>query len=522
MGTIPLHLGAVGVNHVAPLYAQSQTNFSVWMLPAMVVLIGFLLLCRKFFLRQSVPTPWLFAISIACFFAIGISVAMIDGYREVNGQRLPAFLEPYTRTSLEYYSDVPKVESVGPHAFLRDYAKPELFSTLSGHLQTHPPGGALFLWLVSKLLGYNLLSASLASIGFTSLTLIPIYWLAKDLYGESVGRYALALFLLTPNFVMFTTTSMDGPFSVFPILSVYLFYRAMSPSNRPDLKIRANSESRLKPNAAKFSFFRQPFSLPRGAWERDKLRFLSRIGLKPTQEKRINKDESTSVDLSFEPELQFKAILYAIFTGLALALGILMNYSTVFIGVFFGVVMLLTLIADRGRFKGVLAVLLIAGLTFVAFYLLMFLFTGFNLLEALGASIKKDEAGMGTGYETIGRYFHLSVANLFAFLIGVGIPLTTVWIRQLVRAIRHARSGGALDIYTVGYPISLLAITFSALFTMEVERIWIFMVPFIVIPVAKYLYERCEQQGSLADFYWVAGLLCVQLVLFEVTLYTYW
>ena len=129
---------------------------------------------------------------------------------------------------------------------------------------------------------------------------------------------------------------------------------------------------------------------------------------------------------------------------------------------------------------------------------------------------------MGTGYETIGRYFHLSVANLFAFLIGVGIPLTTVWIRQLVRAIRHARSGGTLDIYTVGYPISLLAITFSTLFTMEVERIWIFMVPFIVIPVAKYLYERCEQRQSLADFYWVAGLLCVQLVLFEVTLYTYW
>ena len=26
---------------------------------------------------------------------------------------------------------------------------------------------------------------------------------------------------------MFTTTSMDGPFSVFPIVSVYLFYKAL-------------------------------------------------------------------------------------------------------------------------------------------------------------------------------------------------------------------------------------------------------------------------------------------------------
>jgi len=208
--------------------------------------------------------------------------------------------------------------------------------------------------------------------------------------------------------------------------------------------------------------------------------------------------------------------------GIALGFGMLMSYSTIFIGLFFGVVALLTFIADRGRFKGVLAVLLIAGVTFAGFYLLMFALTGFNLFEALWASIQKDEAGMGTGYETIGRYFHLNVANLFAFLIGIGIPLTTVWIRQLVRTIWHARSGGTLDIYIIGYPISLLAIAFSTLFTMEVERIWIFMAPFIVIPVAKYLYERCEQRGSLADFYWVAGLLCVQLVLFEVMLYTYW
>ena len=110
---------------------------------------------------------------------------MIDGYQEVNGQYIPAFLEPYTRTSLEYYGDVPKVDAVGVQSFLRDYAKPELFQTLSLHSQTHPPGGILFLWMASKCFGYNLLTAALASICFTSITVIPIYWLAKDLYGDS-------------------------------------------------------------------------------------------------------------------------------------------------------------------------------------------------------------------------------------------------------------------------------------------------------------------------------------------------
>ena len=443
MRTASINLGAVRFHrHVVPLYALPQTDLSIWIFPALVVLIVFLLLCHKIFLQRSVSLTQFFLISIGFFLAISISVAMIDGYREVNGGLLPSFLEPYTRTSYEYYGDVPKIDQVGLWSFMRDYAKPELFSTLSGHAQTHPPGGILFLWIVSKLFGYNLLAASLGSVVFTSLTVIPIYLLARELYGESIGRYALALFLITPNFIMFTGTSMDGPFSLFPILSLYLFYRGIG------------SERMLH---------------------------------------------------------------YGFLTGISLGCGMLMTYSTVFIGLFFSVVLLLTLILDLERFRSTLTLLLIVGVTFVAFYLLMFLFTGFNLFEGLQASIRKDSARLGTGYETIELYLYLSVGNLFAFLIGIGIPMTTVWLRQIMRTIRGGRRGEPIDIYVIGYLISLLVITFSTLFTMEVERVWIFMAPFVLIPVAKYLSQR-----DIGDFYWVAGLLCLQLVLFEMMLYTYW
>ena len=300
-----INLGAVKFHrHVVPLYALPQTDLSIWLLPALVVLIVFLFLCRQVFFQQSVAATQLFLISIGFFIVISISVAMIDGYREINGQQLPAFLEPYTRTRYEYYADVPKVDRVGLLSFMRAYAKPELFSTLSGHAQTHPPGGILFLWIVSKLFGYNLWAASLGSVIFTSLTVIPIYLLAKELYGESIGGYALALFLITPNFVMFTGTSMDGPFSLFPILSLYLFYKG------------SGSERTMR---------------------------------------------------------------YGVLTGISLSCGMLMTYSTVFIGLFFSIVLLLTLILDRGRFRYTLTLLLIAGVTFIVFYLLMFLSTGFNL-----------------------------------------------------------------------------------------------------------------------------------------------
>lgn len=436
-----LNLGAVKFDeHVVPLYAEPQPNLSLWILPASIVLAGFMLICRKILLQQATPPSRFFVVSILSFLVIGISVAMIDGYREVDGQHILAFLEPYTRTSLEYYGDVPKVDAVGFQSFLRDYAKPELFQTLSLHSQTHPPGGILFLWMASKCFGYNLLAASLASICFTSLAVIPIYWLAKDLYGDMVGRYATALFLIMPNFVMFTTTSMDGPFSVFPIVSIYLFYKAASA----------------------------------------------------------------------------RSTVYAVLTGIALGFGMFMTFSTVFIGLFFGVVTLLTLMMDRKRFKGMLTITLISGAAFAGFYLLMYVLTGFNLLEVLLAAIEKDENLMGTGYESITRYFHVSIANLFAFLIGIGIPMTIVWMKQIPGMFRRR------DIYAISYFVSLLVIAFSTLYTMEVERIWIFMAPFVVIPVAKHLRELCDNQQSVSPFYWVAGLLYLQLILFEVTLYTYW
>jgi hypothetical protein len=464
-----VNLGAVrSEKHIVPLYAEPSFDLSLWVLPALLVCIGFLYLCHRC-LISGASTKRLIWIAIACFLAISISVALIDGYREYEQEgetkQVLALLEPYTRTSLEYYGDVPRVNELGLRTFLRDYSKPELFDTLSGHARTHPPGGVLFLWLFSKILSYNLVSASLISIIFTALTVIPIYRLGERLYGEKVARYALLLFLVTPNFVIFTGTSMDGPFSVFPILSVYLFYKARDQETLPD-----------------------------------------------------------QVWYKFRP--------YSLLTGVSLALGMFMTYATVVVGVFLCVVALL----ERRQFGQYLKVLLFAAFGFIGFYLLLFVLTEFQPIEALWAAIKKDEKGMGTGYESTGRYFHLSFANLFAFLIGVGLPITTVWLREIVAAVKvwwqntHASEQArddsripwilrheALDSFVIGFLITLLFFTFSTLFTMEVERIWIFMVPFFVIPVAKHLTAR-----PISDLYWVAGILVVQLIVGEALLYTYW
>ena len=180
-----LDLGAVGYNnHVVPLYAQPSFDFSVWTLPVALIVCMCYLYLRHLCLDSPVSDRRLIWIAIALFCVINIGIAQIDGYREIGAEdekkQILTLLEPYTRTSLEYYGDVPRVDELGIRNFLRDYSKPELFNRLSGHTRTHPPGGVLFLWHVSGLFGYNLISASLITILFTALTVIPIYRLADD------------------------------------------------------------------------------------------------------------------------------------------------------------------------------------------------------------------------------------------------------------------------------------------------------------------------------------------------------
>jgi hypothetical protein len=228
--TTPIKLGALTSYHAVPFYAMQRMSLSLWIIPASIVLLCFLMFSKRIVRQEAISSVRLILSSFVFFFAIGISVAMIDGYNE--GLKIPNFLTPYSRIDLEFFGDVPLVEKFGVKSFLKEYANPVLFSQLSLHSKTHPPGGILFLWIISKFFGYSIISASLATVIFTSVTLIPVWLLAKYLYNETVGRYALLLFLITPSVVLYTTVSMDGPFSVFLVLAVFFFFRALSDSGK--------------------------------------------------------------------------------------------------------------------------------------------------------------------------------------------------------------------------------------------------------------------------------------------------
>jgi hypothetical protein len=77
-------------------------------------------------------------------------------------------------------------------------------------------------------------------------------------------------------------------------------------------------------------------------------------------------------------------------------------------------------------------------------------------------------------------------------------------------------------VFTLAGAATLVLAAFSTLFTAEVERIWLFLAPLLVLPAAQRLHEWRRETGSDAPFFAAAGLLGAQTLAFEVVLNTRW
>ncbi len=416
-------------------------HFNTWLILPLIAAVVYFITSRSILRSgQSIPLPVLLVTVMGLKVLIDVSVSLTNGGFSTLG--IP--ISP----DLEYYADIPKVEGIW--SFLRDFNK----LNLSLHSKTHPPGGALFLWAVAKLFSYDLITASFAIIVFSTLTLIPVYLLAKQLYGEKIGRYSLVLCLVTPNIVLFSATCTDAVFTVFLVWSIYLYFRALS--HRP--------------------------------------------------------------------------IFYGILAGVFFTVSMLMNFTTTTLGIYFIVLAIMAYISSRmlPRDTGEqlwnrhLKVLFLSGGVVLLCYLLLYLGTGYNVLTNLKIAVNRDKGGMGTGHETFERYVFLSIANLFAFFIYIGIPTTALWIRETGRNITEALRRTKFDGFLIANVIWIMGVAFSTLFTLEVERIWMFMLPFILIPAGRNLAAYIEERKGLGMFYFAASLLWIQILAFEVLLNTRW
>jgi asparagine N-glycosylation enzyme membrane subunit Stt3 len=365
-----------------------------------------------------------------------------------------AISKPFSWAGSEFFSDVPAVLDV--KSFLHGY----VFNLYhySIHTRTHPPGAVLFLYFVRRLLGPGITAAAWASVVTTATGIIPFYLLARRLTGEHIAALAAALYPVTPSLVLFGATSMDGVFLVPLLWSTYFLQRTITLVPSPGTPGEGKGGGLFNRTA-------------------------------------------------------FNAIAAAI----SLTISLMFSYVTVCIGVMMLLYALLELIESPGHLKRIAFSFAICAIVIVALLGLIYLSTGFNYLACLQGSRYYDHYSMRTFAISPGRYIDISFCNLFAFLIGVGLPAVILWGRETVDSLKRRTS---LDRFNLSLVISVLVFSFAHLFTHETERVWLFFIPPALIAAASRIARRGKPEQPLLE--WALCLSFAQTWLFQLLLYTIW
>lgn len=179
------------------------------------------------FFKKKTFSVWvlilLVGLSFALTFFIGnLDVDLITGPN--LGESITQVVTVRFTNNMEYYASLNRIE---PGTFT-NYL--EAMPALSPFAREHPPGPLLFLWLLSQL-GLNIFGTSLAVALMGSLTLIPIFYAVKELFGGGPAKIAAILFIFVPGVILYSLTSMDIVFMFFAALAVALFIIALARAN---------------------------------------------------------------------------------------------------------------------------------------------------------------------------------------------------------------------------------------------------------------------------------------------------
>lgn len=193
-----------------------------------------------------------------------------------------------------------------------------------------------------------------------------------------------------------------------------------------------------------------------------------------------------------------------------------MSFAVITLPVLAGFYAVAHAVRDPKRAMHLLGRLALVGLAFVFFQALAELLFGYDFLLTADAAMKRDLRGVGrTGYESFEIWQAYSISNLAAFLFGTGLALSAATIVGMVTLpLKWPFMRRRIACLAAATPLCLAAITTSTLFTLETERVWLSVVPAMLVIAAGL-------RGWTIWFLMIA-LLGVQTFLTECTLYTHW
>lgn len=212
-----------------PLFVNWDPSVGPGIVLPLLVLGGFLLILPRL---GALGAPALLTVLVGVSALTSSTLAMQSGHIRTftgccrSGSGASLISVPFERDG-EYLAAVPLIDRLGPRSFAERFD--ELVheaGTLPLHVQTHPPGGPMFLWVLSEATGGSTLAVALLTVAIGALGVVPTHAIAKAVYGERVARNAAILFAVSPGVLVYSATSMDVVFMTVVATALALLVRA--------------------------------------------------------------------------------------------------------------------------------------------------------------------------------------------------------------------------------------------------------------------------------------------------------
>lgn len=377
--------------------------------------------------------------------AVGTLLALAAGYRHHKPKRATAFALMATLPAIALWLSLsmtnggwpegpvePMARSADYHVDVERFASPAALwseyvgtqESLSLHGRTHPPGALTVLWILNWLTGGRIALVTLGVILLSSLGVLPVLIWARRFLPSDTAAGSVLLWILTPAVAIYGATSMDMVFALPLLAAGALFARSLADGARQ---------------------VRQP------VW---------RQGIAP---------------------------------GLLLGLGFLFTFSTAVLATAFLAAVLLSPAAARRRGMPLLAATAAGSLVLPV---LMYLATGFDLTACLRLAMTIDgaEAPATLSWR---NYALTRLMGGMDFLVMAGIAFSPLWLRVLRRGFSAPAAGTSatelrdqqvLLALGRGAAAAMMLFLLAGAFKIgETGRIFLFMLPFVIIPAVRYL-----------------------------------
>jgi hypothetical protein len=182
-----------------------------------------------------------------------------------------------------------------------------------------------------------------------------------------------------------------------------------------------------------------------------------------------------------------RPVAYGLAAGTTASLAAMGTFSTSFVALWAVAVLVLTVAGERDRLRNTAIALSVAAIAAGLFYAALFVWSGYEPLTVLRqAFVGQDEVMKGRGHSSLRQSAHFALANLVAFLFCSGLPVVWLWARQALRELRSSTASGARWLL-LSFCVTLILVDVAPLYTLETERIWIFLVGFLAIGAAMRL-----------------------------------